>query len=73
VLLRHRVRPTDGWDMKPGWKTTEFWLSTAVSAWAIFGHVLPPVAQAVVVGVASGAYSIARAVAKAAGKTLPAA
>jgi hypothetical protein len=52
--------------MKPGWKTTEFWLSLATSAWAIFGHVLPPAAQAVVVGVATGAYAIARAVTKAA-------
>lgn len=52
--------------MKPGIRTTEFWLSLATSLWAIFGHTLPPVAQAVVVGVSSGAYAIARAIAKAA-------
>ena len=48
--------------MKPGWKTTEFWLSLATSAWAIFGGTLPAAAQAVVVAVASGAYAIGRAV-----------
>lgn len=57
--------------MKPGWKTTEFWLSLATSAWAIFGHVLPPAAQGVVVGVATGAYALARAITKAAAPSSP--
>jgi hypothetical protein len=52
--------------MKPGWTTTEFWISAATAIWGIFGHALPPIAQAVVVGVASGAYTIGRAIAKAA-------
>ena len=50
---------------KPGWQTTEFWLSVATSAWAIFGHALPPLVQGVVVAVVSGTYAIGRAVAKA--------
>jgi hypothetical protein len=49
---------------KPGWKTTEFWVTVGTSLWAIFGHVLPPVAQAVVVGVAQAAYAVSRAVTK---------
>jgi hypothetical protein len=57
--------------MKPGWKTTEFWVTLATSAWAIFGHTLPAAAQAAVVGVASAAYSIARAIAKRGATTPP--
>jgi len=51
--------------MKPGWKTTEFWLSVATSAWAILGHTLPPAIQGVVVAVATAAYAVSRAVVKA--------
>jgi hypothetical protein len=50
--------------MKPGWKTTEFWLSLATSLWAVFGHMLPPPAQAAVVSAASVGYAISRAVTK---------
>jgi hypothetical protein len=58
--------------MKPGWKTSEFWLSLATGAWAMFGHVLPPTVQGLVVGVASGAYAIGRAITKAAHASAPA-
>jgi hypothetical protein len=49
---------------KPGWRTTEFWVTVATTAWSLFGHTLPPLAQAVVAAVVPAAYSIARAVAK---------
>lgn len=49
---------------KPGWQTTEFWVTVATSVWAIFGHSLPPTSQAVVVGVAQAAYAVSRALAK---------
>jgi len=52
--------------MKPGWQTSEFWLSVAASVWAVVGHALPATAQAVVVAVASGAYAVGRAITKAA-------
>lgn len=52
--------------MTPGWKTSEFWVTIATTLWAAFSHVLPPAAQAVVVAVVPGAYSIARAISKAA-------
>lgn len=51
--------------MKPGWKTTEFWLSLATTVWAVASHALPPVVQGVVAAVATGAYAIGRAVTKA--------
>lgn len=51
--------------MKPGWKTTEFWVTLATSAWAIFGHQLPAAIQGVVVAVASAAYAVSRGVVKA--------
>jgi hypothetical protein len=49
---------------KSGLRSTEFWFSSIVAAWGMFGHALPPVAQAIVVAVATAFYSIARAVAK---------
>lgn len=51
--------------MKPGWKTTEFWVTVATSLWAMFGQSLPAAAQGVVVAVASAAYAVSRAVVKA--------
>jgi hypothetical protein len=51
--------------MKPGWKTTEFWVTIATTLWAAFGHALSPAAQAVVVAVVPGVYTAARAVQKA--------
>ena len=50
--------------MKPGWQTSEFWLTVATTAWTLFGHSMPPQAQAVVAAVVPAAYSIARAIAK---------
>ena len=52
--------------MKPGWKTTEFWVTLGTTLWALFGHALPPTAQALVATVVPAAYSIGRAIAKAA-------
>jgi hypothetical protein len=52
--------------MKPGWQTTEFWVTLGTTAWAAFGHFLPAPLQAVVVTVVPAVYTIARTVAKAA-------
>lgn len=51
-------------NIKDGYKTTEFWVTTAISLWTMFGSMLPPTAQAIVIGVVGGAYSIARGLAK---------
>jgi len=51
-------------DVKPGYQTTEFWLTTLVTLWSMFGAVVPPPFNIIVPGVAVGAYSIARALAK---------
>ena len=52
--------------MKAGIRTSEFWISLATTAWALVGPGLPPVAQAVIgVGVPA-AYTIGRALVKAA-------
>lgn len=53
---------------KPGWKTTEFWLSLFTAAGAGFaavGHVLPPQWAAITGAVITAGYSIARGLAKA--------
>jgi len=52
--------------MTPGWKTTEFWVTAAVTLWGAFSHVLPAWAQALVTTVAPAAYTIGRSIAKAA-------
>ena len=52
--------------MKPGWQTTEFWVTALTTAWALFGHALPVPVQAAVATVVPAAYSLARAIAKAA-------
>ena len=55
--------PLEG--LKSGFKTSEFWISAATTAWALLSHALPPVAQTVIgVGVPA-AYTIGRAIVKA--------
>jgi hypothetical protein len=49
---------------RPGWKTSEFWVTIATTAWTLFGGVLPPVAQAVIGAVVPAAYTLSRALAK---------
>lgn len=53
--------------MKPGWKTTEFWVSVATSVGAVTAAsvgVLPEKYAALMVAVSSGAYAVARGLAK---------
>jgi len=50
--------------MKPGWKTTEFYMSIATALWGALAPALPSWAHAVVPAVASAAYAIGRAVTK---------
>ena len=54
--------------MKPGWKTTEFWLAALTSVGAVaasLAGVLPPNYGAVATAIATAAYSLARGFAKA--------
>ena len=53
--------------MKPGWKTTEFWLAALTSVGAVaaaIAGVLPPQSGAIATAVATAAYSLARGFAK---------
>ena len=53
--------------MKPGYQTTEFWLTIATSLAAIcaaLADVLPPKYAAVILSASSGLYAISRALAK---------
>jgi hypothetical protein len=54
--------------MRPGWKTTEFWMSLLGHATVIAGiasHFLPPATGAAVMGGITAAYSIGRSIVKA--------
>lgn len=50
--------------VKPGWKTTEFWLTVATGAGTLFGDFIPASWKAAVVTVTAAAYAISRAIAK---------
>lgn len=52
--------------MKPGYMTTEFWVTVGTTLWGIFGHTLPAWAQGAVTTIVPAAYTIGRAVVKAA-------
>lgn len=52
---------------KPGWQTTEFWLSLATQAGVLWGAVqgfVPPKIAAIVTIVGSAVYTVARTIAK---------
>jgi hypothetical protein len=51
-------------ETKPGYKTTEFWLTLIASAWSMFGNVVPPPWNVVAPLVGTGLYSVARGLAK---------
>jgi TRAP-type C4-dicarboxylate transport system permease large subunit len=53
--------------VKPGIKTTEFWIATLTTISTVGGALagaLPPSTAGIVAAIASGAYSIARGLAK---------
>lgn len=50
--------------VKPGYQTTEFWLTTGVSLWAAFGGMVPEPWNAVVVAGVTAVYNIVRMLAK---------
>lgn len=50
--------------MKPGWKTTEFWLSLGTLVLTNVQGSLPPAVQVAVSGVVTVGYAVARALAK---------
>lgn len=56
--------------MKPGYRTTEFWITIAASVWAAIAPGLPPQYQAAIPAIAGGLYSIARGIAKFKGRSL---
>ena len=54
-------------ETKPGWKTTEFWLTVSGSLASILGAVagiLPPEYASIAVAVSAGLYSLSRGKAK---------
>lgn len=51
-------------EVKNGLKTTEFWLTTAISLWSMFGGAVPAPFNIIVPAVATGLYTIARGLAK---------
>jgi hypothetical protein len=74
------LRPLDeettkagGEAMKPGWKTTEFWITLATALASLFAPMVPDQWRAPVAGAAGVAYTISRGIAKAgaAGPTGP--
>jgi hypothetical protein len=50
--------------MKPGWKTSEFWLTVLTSVGTLFTDVLPASVRWVPTAVSSAAYAISRGLAK---------
>ncbi len=50
--------------MKPGYLTTEFWLTVVVSAWSALSPTLPTPYNVAIPVVAVGLYSIARGLSK---------
>lgn len=53
--------------IKPGYKTTEFWLTTLTNISAIVGSLnglISPDLAAIIVAVANGIYGVVRAIAK---------
>lgn len=56
--------PEEKLQLRPGWKTTEFWFSIvgAVAPWAL--EAAPPTVKAVITAGAAAVYAIARGLAK---------
>lgn len=50
--------------MKPGYRTTEFWIITILSLWSIFSGTVPEPWSVGIPTIASGFYAIARGLAK---------
>ena len=55
--------------MKPGWQTTEFWMTIATNLWAAFESGLPPLVRVIVPAAATAVYTVTRAITKA--KAIP--
>lgn len=55
--------------MKPGWKTTEFWMTLLTNFAPMISGALPPRESAVLGAVTAGIYTASRAYAKARGKS----
>ena len=57
--------------MKPGYKTTEFWISVLAGAWSAAAPGVSPELQAAIPVIAAGVYALARGLAKGRGRELP--
>ncbi len=58
--------------IKPGWKTTEFWVSTLTTVGMLLGTlvgVVPPQYTAIAAAFSAGAYAISRGLTKAGAAT----
>jgi hypothetical protein len=51
-------------NMKPGYQTTEFWITSIVSVWSMFGGMVPAPYNAILPVIAGAIYTIARTLAK---------
>ncbi len=49
---------------KPGWKTTEFWLTLVTTAWTMFGGMVPEPYNAILATVITSIYTAARTAGK---------
>lgn len=51
-------------NMKPGYRTTEFWITSLISAWSMFGGMVPAPWNGLIPVCAGAVYTIARSLAK---------
>lgn len=58
------LKPEEVRTLRPGWKTTEFWVSLAVGAAPFVHEALPATWKATLAVVAGGIYTLARGLAK---------
>ena len=54
--------------VKPGWQSTEFWLSAGATIWPLLSDAIPPTWKAAILTASAGIYTIARAIVKRGGK-----
>lgn len=50
--------------VKPGWKTTEFWLTLGAGVWAALEPAAPPLVRVAAPVLVSAVYAISRAITK---------
>lgn len=58
------TKPEEARTLRPGWKTTEFWLSLFGALYPLFERDVPAAAKVIVSGAVAVGYAVARGVAK---------